>query len=80
LSNCETCSEFYVTADFKVTKSKKQRVNIIGYQPKVAGDESNVTLANTASFNYTGVTVGVQTFTLTVVDNDGGACDGGSHG
>jgi len=38
----QNTSEFFVTADFKVIKSKKQRVNIIGYQPKVSGDESEV--------------------------------------
>ncbi|PHQ57102.1 MAG: hypothetical protein COA30_00215 [Sulfurimonas sp.] len=38
-------SDFYVTADFKVVKSEKQRVNIIGYQPKHHIDESDVTIS-----------------------------------
>ncbi len=38
-------SKVYVTADFKVIKSKKQRVNIIGYQPKGHIDESDVTIS-----------------------------------
>jgi len=38
-------SDFYVTADFKVIKSEKQRVNIIGYQPKGHIDESDVTIS-----------------------------------
>ncbi|HIP20520.1 MAG TPA: hypothetical protein EYG70_05300 [Sulfurimonas sp.] len=38
-------SDFYVTADFKVIKSKGQRVNIIGYQPKGHIDESNISIS-----------------------------------
>ncbi|MDQ7068172.1 MAG: M99 family carboxypeptidase catalytic domain-containing protein [Sulfurimonas sp.] len=38
-------SNFYVTADFKVIKNEKQRVNIIGYQAKGHIDESNVTIS-----------------------------------
>lgn len=38
-------SDFYVTADFKVIKSKGQRVNIIGYQPKDHIDESNINIS-----------------------------------
>ncbi len=38
-------SDFYVTADFKVIKSKGQRVNIIGYQPKGRIDESNINIS-----------------------------------
>nr|WP_275716160.1 M99 family carboxypeptidase catalytic domain-containing protein [Sulfurimonas sp. SAG-AH-194-L11] len=38
-------SDFYVNADFKVIKNKKQRVNIIGYQPKGHIDESDVTIS-----------------------------------
>ncbi|SFV63838.1 putative periplasmic protein [hydrothermal vent metagenome] len=38
-------SDFYVTADFKVIKSEKQRVNIIGYQPMGHIDESDVTIS-----------------------------------
>jgi len=46
-------SDFNVTADFKVIKSKKQRVNIIGYQPKGHIDESNVTISlNNLNKNY----------------------------
>jgi len=41
----QNTSNFYVTADFKVIKSKTQRVNIIGYQPKIVGDESEVTIS-----------------------------------
>jgi hypothetical protein len=44
---------FDVTADFKVVKTKNQRVNIIGYQPRVAGDESNITISlNDLNKNY----------------------------
>lgn len=44
----ENTSEFYVNDDFKVIKSKKYRVNIIGYQPKRKMDESeiNISLSN----------------------------------
>jgi len=38
---------FNVIADFKVIKSENQRVNIIGYRPRVPGDESNVTISLT---------------------------------
>ena len=38
-------SDFNVTADFKVIKSKKQRVNIIGYQAKGHVDESDTIIA-----------------------------------
>ncbi|MDF1878689.1 hypothetical protein JHD46_03440, partial [Sulfurimonas sp. SAG-AH-194-C20] len=38
-------SDFYVTADFRVIKNKKQRVNIIGYQPKGHIDESDITIS-----------------------------------
>ncbi len=38
-------SDFNVTADFKVIKSKMQRVNVIGYQAKGHIDESQVTIS-----------------------------------
>lgn len=38
-------SDFYVTANFKVINSEKQRVNIIEYQPIGHIDESNVTIS-----------------------------------
>jgi len=37
--------DFYVNDDFKVIKSKKYRVNIIGYQPKRKMDESEITIS-----------------------------------
>jgi len=45
--------DIYVNADFKVIKNKKQRVNIIGYQPKRKMDESNITISlNNLNKNY----------------------------
>jgi len=38
-------STFYVNADFKVIKSKNQRVNVIGYQGKPHTDESEVVIS-----------------------------------
>ena len=41
----QNASEFYVNDDFKVIKSKKYRVNIIGYQAKRKMDESEVIIS-----------------------------------
>jgi hypothetical protein len=38
-------SEFYVNDDFKVIKSKKQRVNVIGYSKKGRTDESGIPIS-----------------------------------
>jgi len=44
-TSVSNASEIYVNADFKVTKDKRYRVNVIGYHSKVKGDESNVTIS-----------------------------------
>lgn len=46
-------SEFYVNDDFKVIKSKKQRVNVIGYYKKGIADESEIDISlNELNKNY----------------------------
>ena len=41
----EKASEFFVKDDFKIIKSKKYRVNIIGYHSKHKKDESNISIS-----------------------------------
>jgi hypothetical protein len=51
--NFIVASDIYVDTDFKVIKNNRQRVNIIGYQPKRKMDESEITISlNNLNKNY----------------------------